>query len=1075
MKSSLKQLLAFLLVTWTVYTASGQDLVIKNPSVSFGTISPGESIGVSSVIYNLGSKSASSSNVGYYLSANTVYDTSDVFLGSSQGSELAALSYDYRQATLHIPVGTHVGTYYIIYYADYSKIVSETKEVNNFNLVPIKIVNSSVDYIIKNKSVSADSVAAGASIYVTTLIYNQGSTTGRSSNLGYYLSSDSVWNESDLLLGFTLGYAINPRDSSYNNQYLIIPDSIPVGNYYLILKADYLNEVLETNEKNNLAKIKIVVDAPSIDLVVKNPSTYSTTAIAGNSLYLSSYVYNNGNSTSNSSDVGYYFSSDSIWDASDAFIGYFQGYFLYPGSGNYYSSYGLIPDSITEGTYYILFKADYLNNESEINENNNVASLKIKIILPAIDLVVQYPTISSTNVSSGGNINVTSSIYNIGNVNSSSSDVGYYLSKDSTWDVSDTYLGYSSGYGLYPGSSSYNYSYVTIPESTPVGKYYILFKADYLNNESEANESNNVANLPISITLPSVDLAIQYQYISGNSVSAGDYIYLSSYVVNIGNTYANSSDEGYYLSKDTTWDSSDAFLGYYPGSGLNPGSSSYNTAYVTIPANTKAGAYYLLFKADYQDKEVETNEKNNTVNLAINVDIPSIDFVVSYTNAYPTNAVAGGSVHLNSSVYNIGNSISDSSQLGYYLSSDSLLDASDSFLGSYSGYKLYPGNYFYSDSYVTIPDNTPVGDYYIIFKADYLNNNSEINEANNVVPVLINIVKPSIDLIILPSPTVSLDLIPSGGSVFITSLVFNQGSSYSNSSDVGYYFSSDSLFDSSDIFLGADSGIGLNTGENSYHGSSITIPSAPVGTYYIVFKADYLNKVSEANEKNNIATAVIKIGANDVNTDLSVQFQQVSPIVTSPGNYLFTSAEIINRSFAPAYNVNIGYYLSKDSTFGSSDIYLGNNFIPYIDSTQNVPINAGFYIPWQTALGVYYILTYVDNENLISETNETNNISSSLLYVSRLTSVNEADLLTSKVEVYPNPSAGNFTVKFNGEKTSGNVTVSINNLMGDEVFVKNISLSNLEINVITDSLPQGVYMMKLETEGKVIYKKIEIL
>jgi subtilase family serine protease len=41
---------------------------------------------------------------------------------------------------------------------------------------------------------------------------------------------------------------------------------------------------------------------------------------------------------------------------------------------------------------------------------------------------------------------------------------------------------------------------LTIPQNTPVGTYYLIFYADYDQDEFESNELNNTASLPLTVS-----------------------------------------------------------------------------------------------------------------------------------------------------------------------------------------------------------------------------------------------------------------------------------------------------------------------------------------------------------------------------------------------------------------------------------------------------------------------------------------------------------------------------------------------------------------------------------------------
>jgi hypothetical protein len=71
--------------------------------------------------------------------------------------------------------------------------------------------------------------------------------------------------------------------------------------------------------------------------------------------------------------------------------------------------------------------------------------------------------------------------------------------------------------------------------------------------------------------------------------------------------------------------------------------------------------------------------------------------------------------------------------------------------------------------------------------------------------------------------------------------------------------------------------------------------------------------------------------------------------------------------------------------------------------------------------------------------------------------------------VYPNPSGGKFTLEIPSVVNVENV--SIYNIIGELVYVKNIRENNLTFDV---QLSPGVYQIMIKTTGEVITSRIQI-
>ena len=80
---------------------------------------------------NQGTGSSPQSKTGFYLSTNTTWDAADVWLGSRTLDPLGPGVTNALPTTLHIPLSTATGTYYVIAKADWDSLVTEGVETNN--------------------------------------------------------------------------------------------------------------------------------------------------------------------------------------------------------------------------------------------------------------------------------------------------------------------------------------------------------------------------------------------------------------------------------------------------------------------------------------------------------------------------------------------------------------------------------------------------------------------------------------------------------------------------------------------------------------------------------------------------------------------------------------------------------------------------------------------------------------------------------------------------------------------------------------------------------------------------------
>ncbi len=498
--------------TCTTYSqAHTIDLAITSPAVLPGSAVAGSTVSVNATIANSGDTAAASSNVGYYLSADSNLDASDTYLSSSTGATLNAGGNAQKSKTLTVPANTVPGTYYILYVADYSHLVAESDENNNVNNRPLTVtappVPHTVDLLITAPSVSPGSVAVGNTVSVNATVFNAGDTAASSSKIGYYLSADTSFSASDVYLSNSAGSTLNAATGALKNATLTIPANTLPGSYYILYFADYQSLVTESNENNNVAHTALAVTAvppaAAADLLITAPSLSPSTVLAGNAVSFSCTIFNAGNASSSSSNVGYYLSADTVFDGADLALSNSLGGNLNAGTGSQRSANAIVPAGTNAGNYYILFMADHSLQVNESNENNNLnhALLSVTVIAPpsTVDLQITAATVSPVNGMAGSTVTLNSTVFNAGNSVASASSVGYYLSADSLFDGADVLLSTNTGAALNAGASAQRNGTATIPAGTLPGNYYVLYVADPSALVNENDEANNLRHSLFSV------------------------------------------------------------------------------------------------------------------------------------------------------------------------------------------------------------------------------------------------------------------------------------------------------------------------------------------------------------------------------------------------------------------------------------------------------------------------------------------------------------------------------------------------------------------------------------------------
>jgi len=250
-----------------------------------------------------------------------------------------------------------------------------------------------------------------------------------------------------------------------------------------------------------------------------------------------------------------------------------------------------------------------------------IASFQVGSSPAGVDLIVLSPAASPASVLNGQSTTASCSVKNQGTAASGASNLKYYLSTDNTYSAGDVLLATDAVAALAAGTTVAVSELVTIPAGTTPGTYNILFIADADAQVTETNETNNVGSFQISVTSSagSPDLVVQSPATTPTSLNAGSTTSASCTVLNQGTAAAAASSLKYYLSADNSYGTGDTYLATSAVAPLAANASVLVNSVLTVPANTAAGTWYILFFADADGQVPESNEANNVGSIAITV------------------------------------------------------------------------------------------------------------------------------------------------------------------------------------------------------------------------------------------------------------------------------------------------------------------------------------------------------------------------------------------------------------------------------------------------------------------------
>ncbi|MCB1121329.1 MAG: hypothetical protein KJT03_07260, partial [Verrucomicrobiae bacterium] len=247
------------------------DLVVTAIDADTSTV-PGGQLSVTWTIQNNGTASAASPWTDrVYFSADGNLTGATLLGAASQSSALASGNSREMIMSFSVPASAVPGDYFIILVTDFGNAVYERDNENNNQLADAdSFTIEGLDLLVANLVVPSEA-SSGDTISVVWEDRNDGGAPIDGSwSDQVYISADNVLDEEDTLLG-TLAIAspLGAGASAARNLEVTLPEGIS-GEFFIIVVADGLDQVVETDgEDNNTAATALPIAlAPYADLTV---------------------------------------------------------------------------------------------------------------------------------------------------------------------------------------------------------------------------------------------------------------------------------------------------------------------------------------------------------------------------------------------------------------------------------------------------------------------------------------------------------------------------------------------------------------------------------------------------------------------------------------------------------------------------------------------------------------------------------------------------------------------------------------------------------------------------------------
>ena len=804
----------------------------------------------------------------------------------------------------------------------------------------VEATQPGIDLIAQNALVHGGFAVPGTKVKVSVSIANQGLEAAGVSQMRYYLSADSVYDDGDKYLNYDKVSALDSSAVSDETANVRIPTDWPEGDAFVLFIADVKSEVAETNEANNLAIASLTVgseppatDGDGPDLIIQDVALESLNIEAGNKLAVYATVSNNGSAASDASRLKYYLSADDVLDSGDKYLNYDKVSALAVNASGPESANLRIPATTLDGVWYILFVADANVEVVEQNESNNTHAAAITVG----ELNGGVPDLRIAAVSSaptaqvGDVLPVQSTIENAGSGAAAATQLQYFFSKDAVLDEHDKQLSFDNIEPLGFGGSRVESADLRINANTVGGIWYVILVLDLENTLVESDESNNQIALAVEVLVDSPD-AIKPDLVAENVVLsaaaglAGEQINAALDVRNIGPAPSTlTSRLKYYLSVDDVFDSADKYLNYDAVNALEPQGTSSENANLRIPSDTADGSYFLIFVVDDTNVVDEQYETNNAWAVPFGVGAEAVaaltdgeeepepseaaDLVIEDLTVAVGDFEPGQKVPVSLLVANRGLAAAEQSRIKYYVSRDTIFDSNDRYGGYDRVTALAVDEVGEESANPRVPADATGGVWYVLVVADANNEVVEQEEDNNVtaVPFMVNVDNPGAELadIFIHDVVISDVYVAANTKIDLSLSLTNSGLLDAESTRVKFYLSPDEHYDATDDYLDYRDAKALALGETSMIEAGLRIPHGLAqGTWYLLIVADVNGAVEEQYESNNISPHVITV---DPSGALNDEYAYACP------DYLTTDVSLLNRNTIASMNVlHMGWANGKD-------------------------------------------------------------------------------------------------------------------------------------------------------------------
>ncbi len=363
------------------------DVAVASVSLPEDTLSSGASYSLHYVLESLEAPPTRALwDDAVYLSVDSVFNPEldlQVSVFPVQTSPLQSQDTLTIARLITVPNGIQ-GDYYWLVEADQQDLNMDEDRENNINTTrnpaqqatSVHINLSPYPDLMVSMLTAPSSAVAGQPLTVVYTITNMGTGNATSWQDRLYISPDNIISNGDIqLYSGRLAGGLLAGNSVTDTLVLDLPAYLS-GNYYLLLRTDFLDELYEyTGESNNVtSRVMLVTTPPPSDLIIQ-VIDLPDSLLAGESATVRWTTKNTGSFPAYGQVREIvYLSQDTVWGVEDQVFGVNQSPFYLPPLAEHQDSVLAPVIGVVNEGYYALVRTDAIQNVPETNEDNNIGA-----------------------------------------------------------------------------------------------------------------------------------------------------------------------------------------------------------------------------------------------------------------------------------------------------------------------------------------------------------------------------------------------------------------------------------------------------------------------------------------------------------------------------------------------------------------------------------------------------------------------------------------------------------------------------------------------------------------------------